>query len=110
MITHGVNGYLVYDDSEWYEQISKLMDKNNRVSLGEQAKLTVLTHYSPKVRSNDWEELIKKISGGQRKNSFINTNLISLRFQFYKFFARAYIIVKSIERVIRNGIKGKKKL
>jgi hypothetical protein len=84
------------------------MIKGNRISLGEQAELTVLKHYSPKVRSNDWMEFIEKVKGKRKKKSLINTKILFLKFRFYKFFAHTYILIKWVERVIRNKVKGNK--
>lgn len=62
IICDGINGFLAYDNNEWVDKISVLInDENLRRSIGLEARKTVVNHYSVEANKDIYLNLLKQL-------------------------------------------------
>lgn len=65
IITHGVNGFLIHNESQWFELISRLVeDETLRKQLGEEGRKTVVEKYSVEANKDKYLKVFKAYTGG----------------------------------------------
>ena len=106
IIINGENGLLCYDENDWVNNLSLLIENDTlRDKIGKAARIHVENNYTSKSRANDWSIILKKIF--QEKNNKQRTSSFKLlphqtRLKVMILYNRAKMISAKIVRELSN--------